>query len=81
MARLEHEVAAEAMVTTSACNPDVVTLQPSLHLGNKPHLTAHRFKVDFAFGSEDDNNTVCSAVASPLVDLALRVSSRGRKQV
>ena len=52
-------------------------MEPSFHLGSKPRLTAHKFKVDLAFGEEDDNNTVYDAVAKPLIDLALRVRNYG----
>ena len=54
----------------------VVCLEPSFHLGTKPRITPHTFKVDFAFGAEDDNDTVYKAVATPLLELALRVRAR-----
>ena len=34
---------------------------------------SHQFKVDYAFNTEDSNDTVYDAVARPCIDLALRV--------
>ena len=34
---------------------------------------SHQFKVDYAFNTDDSNDTVYDAVARPCIDLALRV--------
>ena len=36
-------------------------------------VTSHQFKVDYAFNTDDSNDTVYDAVARPCIDLALRV--------
>ena len=72
--RLEHEVASDSLVTTFASNPSVLSLEPGFHLGKKPRVTQHQFKVDCAFAADDTNDTVYDAVAKPCIDLALKVS-------
>ena len=39
-------------------------------------VTSHQFKVDYAFNTDDSNDTVYDAVARPCIDLALRVRDR-----
>ena len=63
-------------MTTFASNPSILSLEPGFHLGNKPRVTDHNFKVDCAFGADDSNDTVYDAVAKPCIDLALKVPHR-----
>lgn len=71
--RLEHEIASDSLVTTFASNPSILCLEPGFHLGKKPRVTEHQFKVDCAFAADDSNDTVYDAVAKPCIDLALKV--------
>ena len=71
--RLEHEIASDSLVTTFASNPSILALEPGFHLGKKPRVTEHQFKVDCAFAADDSNDTVYDAVAKPCIDLALKV--------
>ena len=73
--RLEHEIASDSLVTTFASNPSILSLEPGFHLGKKPRVTEHQFKVDCAFAADDTNDTVYDAVAKPCIDLALKVLS------
>jgi len=74
--RLDHEVVSDSLVTTFASDPSVLCLEPGFHLGKKPRVTSHQFKVDYAFNTDDSNDTVYDAVARPCIDLALRVRDR-----
>ena len=47
-------------------------MDPSLSLQKQPRLKANSYQVDFAFGQQDDNQTVYESIMHPLIDQALK---------
>lgn len=69
---LDFEMGQEYFNVTHAESNKFHFLEAKLNVRLMPTLEKHEFQVDHGFGPQDDNQTVYSKVAAPLVDLSLQ---------
>ncbi|KRX10313.1 Sterile alpha motif/pointed domain [Pseudocohnilembus persalinus] len=69
---LEHEQSSNYFSVVTGNNPNMIFHEAKLNVQQTPIVQDQTFPVDFAFGEEDNNDTVYSVTGRPLVKLALQ---------
>ncbi|ORY06485.1 P-loop containing nucleoside triphosphate hydrolase protein [Basidiobolus meristosporus CBS 931.73] len=68
----EHEVARGCLNAISVRNPTTVAHKLEVRFDGVPKIESQSYEVDYAFGPEDDNDTIYEHTVSSLVPLVLK---------